>query len=33
MHADLRATLSAVREKIEMVDDVVELFAAERDDT
>ena len=32
VHADLRATLSAVREKIAMVDDVVELFAAERDE-
>lgn len=32
VHADLCATLSAVREKIELVDDVVERFAAERDE-
>lgn len=31
VHPDLTATLAAVREKIAEVDDVVELFAAERE--
>lgn len=32
VHADLRATLAVVREKIAAVDDVVELFATEVDE-
>lgn len=32
VHEDLRATLALVRDKVNGVDDVVEMFAAERDE-